>query len=55
MIMPSGRLEQLDQKHGRFKWHFMQDGTRAHKSLKTSEFLAARYLILPIWPPNSPD
>jgi hypothetical protein len=48
-------VEQMDQRHGRFKWCFMQDGAPAHKALTTSEFLTERCLVLPGWPPNSPD
>jgi hypothetical protein len=55
MIMRSGMLEQLDQKYGRFKWHFIQDGAPPRGALKTSDLLAECCLILPGWPPNSPD
>jgi transposase len=48
-------VEQLDQKHGRFKWYFMKDGAPAHNAFMTSEFLAERRLVLSEWPPNSPD
>jgi hypothetical protein len=33
----------------------MQDGAPAYKALTTSEFLAEGCLVLPGWPPNSPD
>jgi hypothetical protein len=47
IILRSHIIEQLDQKHGRFKWYFMQDGAPEDKALTTSEFLAERCLVLP--------
>jgi hypothetical protein len=55
IILRSHVVEQLDQKHGQFQWYFMRDDSPAQKALTTSEFLIECCLVLPEWPPNSPD
>jgi hypothetical protein len=55
IIARSEMVDRLDRQHGRFKWYFMQDGAPAHRARTTSEFFGQRCLILPGWPPNSPD
>jgi transposase len=54
ILLRSRLVEELDQKHGRFGWYFMQDGASAHTSKATADFLK-QCLLLPGWPPNSPD
>ena len=51
----SGIIESMNQRYGFKKWFFMQDGAPAHKSSKSVNILETKLLILPGWPPNSPD
>jgi transposase len=55
ILQRSELVKDLDALHGRFKWFFMQDGASAHTAKATSKFLSEICLLLPGWPPNSPD
>jgi transposase len=48
-------VEELNNRDGRFEWFFMQGGASAHTAKATTEWLNDLCLILPGWPPNSPD
>jgi transposase len=48
-------IETINDRYGEYKWMFMQDGASAHIAAATTWFLRSRCLVLPGWPPNSPD
>jgi transposase len=45
----------MNSRFGEYQWHFMQDGASCHTAKDTLEYLRGRCLLLPGWPPNSPD
>jgi transposase len=51
----SERVNDPNARHGRGKWYLMQDGASSHMAQATTKFLSDLCLILPGWPPNSPD
>ena len=56
ILEDSRLLDKLNDCHGKGKWSFMHDGAPCHQAQRTTEFLAARrVVVVPGWPPNSPD
>ena len=56
IIEESGLIQDMDAKHGRSKWTFMQDGAACHTAKTTEEWLDDQHVcVIPGWPPNSPD
>ena len=55
IMTQSGIFKDCDRSHGRFGWYFMQDGAPCHTSEDTVAWLQRQCLVLPGWPPNSPD
>jgi hypothetical protein len=55
ILLRSEFVENLNDRYGAFGWYFMHDGASAHTSRATADFLKVRCLVLPEWPPNSPD
>ena len=55
ILLESEMIRKCDMKYGQFKWSFMQDGAPCHTSSTTLEWLKRRVVIVPGWPPNSPD
>ena len=48
-------IEKCDMKYGRYNWSFMQDGAPCHTSNYTMNWLREKVVLVPGWPPNSPD
>ena len=44
-----------DMKYSKYKWAFMQDGATCHTCSQTIEWISQRAVVVPGWPPNSPD
>ena len=55
IIEESNMIEQCNQLYGAYNWTFMQDGAPCHNSNGTLEWMRPRMMIIPGWPPNSPD
>ena len=56
IVSNSRMIDVMNDKYGRGKWLFMQDGAPAHNSRDTQEyFVNEKVCLLPGWPPNSPD
>ena len=51
----SGLFTTCDMKFGRYKWVYMHDGAPCHTSSQTTNWLSQRAVVIPGWPPNSPD
>lgn len=54
-IEKSDIVNLMNNKYGEKKWFFMQDGAPCHTSANTILNLQEKLIILPGWPPNSPD
>lgn len=55
ILKESGMFERMDEVKGKFGWMFMQDGAPCHTANVTMGELVATCLLVPGWPPNSPD
>ena len=56
ILQSSGAINELNQRYGRGKWYFLQDGASCHTSQKVQQFFECQKIsIVPGWPPNSPD
>jgi hypothetical protein len=55
ILTTSGLFTECNAQFGAGNWTFMQDGAPCHTAQKTIEFIRDRCLLLPGWPPNSPD
>ena len=55
ILEKSSIIMTCDMKYGRFKWAFMQDGAPCHSSAQTIRWLSQNVVLVPGWPPNSPD
>jgi hypothetical protein len=55
VLKESDLVTEMDGRVGKYRWYFMQDGASAHTSRSTAEAFREACLILPGWPPNSPD
>ena len=55
IIEESGLIEKCNEIYGKHKWMFMQDGAPCHNSESTLKVLRKKMMIVPGWPPNSPD
>ena len=55
ILKTSHIIEDCDQRYGQHKWYYMHDGAPCHNSSKTINYLKDKVLIVPGWPPNSPD
>lgn len=55
VLKESGILNELDEKMGKWKYIFQQDGATCHQTPLTIRYIKKRARILPGWPPNSPD
>lgn len=53
ILKRSGMVSSLDRRFGRYRWYFMQDGAPAHTA--SVDKLTEQMLVVPGWPPNSPD
>ena len=48
-------FEEADDKLGKFKYIFQQDGATSHTTPKSYKFIERKARVLYGWPPNSPD
>jgi hypothetical protein len=48
-------IEVMNQRFGQHAWYFMTDGATSHTSRSTLKWLRSSCLVLPRWPPNTPD
>jgi transposase len=55
IVEKSNMIDEMNERYGPFQWFFMQDGATAHTSQDTIDALKKLCLLLPGWPPNSPD
>lgn len=55
ILLESEMISKCDALYGQYKWSFMQDGAPCHTARATMEWLKSKVLIVPGWPPNSPD
>jgi hypothetical protein len=55
ILKDSGFIDRMNARCGVGNWWFMQDGAPCHTAKATMELLRPLCLILPGWPPNSPD
>ena len=55
VLEQSGMFKTCDMKYGRYRWAFMQDGAPCHNAAQTLEMLSRKAILVPGWPPNSPD
>ena len=52
----SGIFGQSDRIYGQGNWYFIQDGAPCHKSSRVTDWIDKQgVMVLPGWPPNSPD
>jgi transposase len=55
ILRKAALVEEVNRRYGTFQWFFMQDGASAHTAKAMIEWLSQLCLVLPGWPPNSPD
>jgi hypothetical protein len=55
LMIHSRLVEDINERCEPHAWYFMQDGASAHTAKSTMDYLQSIYLVLPGWPPNSPD
>ena len=54
-VQKSLTIQKLNEMHGEKRWVFMQDGAPCHNASISKSSLGMNLIILPGWPPNSPD
>lgn len=55
ILEESNIIVECNQRFGEKGWFFMHDGAPCHNAETTLEYLGERVLLIPGWPPNSPD
>jgi transposase len=55
LMIHSRLVEDMNERCGPHAWYFMQKGASVHTAKSTTDYLQSVRLVLPGWPPNSPD